>query len=406
MRRKILLRSIVMLTQLPVYVYDRNGEEIEKYEIISRNVNVFESSLIREINQRLKTENFVVMEYHDILPVRMYGLRGAGHNYLLGPFAYGSLESEEIQLYMRREKIEDFPRVQIRESLLAANLILNTLSDDRCQSSSVGRSGVEGPDRERFWDGDAGIDLLESCLKEDEDIRMLSLVSEELRQNDNFQSNHTQDEENALYQYIEQGDAEYLQKNYDFLYLSHPVILEDLRRNEEYMAVIGISLASRAAIRGGLTSKEGFLVNDIYLKKLSQCKSITEIYDLVKEAHIYCASQVKKKRQARITNQYVERCKKIIISRRLETIELGELAEKMGISKEYLSRLFKQHEGIPIVEYILNVKIEAACNMLKYSDRQVNEIADYLSFGSLSYFSRIFKKKMGVSPQQYRKMIN
>ena len=102
----------------------------------------------------------------------------------------------------------------------------------------------------------------------------------------------------------------------------------------------------------------------------------------------------------------MERCKKIIISRRLETIELGELAEKMGISKEYLSRLFKQHEGSPIVEYILNVKIEAACNMLKYSDRQVNEIADYLSFGSLSYFSRIFKKKMGVSPQQYRKMIN
>lgn len=372
-----------MLTQLPVYVYDRHGEEIEKYEIISRNTNRYERTLIQEINQRLNTEDFVVLEYNDILPVKMYGLSGAEHNYLLGPFAYGSLESEEIKVYMRREKVADFPRVQIRESLLAANLILNT-----------------------FLDRDGGIDLMESRLKEDEDIRMFSLVSEELRQNDNFQSNHTQADENVLYRYIEQGDAEYLQKNYDLLYLSHPVILENPRKNEEYMAVIGISLASRAAIRGGLTSKEGFLVNDIYLKKLSECKGITEIYDLVKEAHIYCASQVRKKRQTGMTNQYVERCKKIIISQRSETINLGELAKQMGISKEYLSRLFKQHEGVPIVEYILNVKIEAACNMLRYSDRQVNEIADYLNFGSLSYFSRIFKKKKGVSPRQYRKEIN
>lgn len=380
MKRKILLRSIVMLTQLPVYVYDRHGEEIEKYEIISRNANRYERTLIQKINQRLDTEHFVSLEYNDILPVRMYGLSGADHNYLLGPFAYGSLESKEIKLYMKREKIEDFPRVQIRESLLAANLILNTFSGK-----------------------DTGIDLLESCLKEDEDTRMLSLVSEELRQNDNFQSNHTQDDENVLYQYIEQGDAQYLRRNYDLLYPSHPVILEDSRKNEEYMAVIGISLASRAAIRGGLTSKEGFLVNDIYLKKLSECKSITEIYDLVKEAHVYCASQVRKKRQAGMTNQYVEKCKKIIISQRLEPINLESLAKEVGISKDYLSRLFKQHEGIPVVEYILTVKIDAACNMLKYSDRQVNEIADYLSFGSLSYFSRIFKKKMGVSPQQYRK---
>lgn len=388
-----------MLTQLPVSVYDKHGEEVERYEIISREANEYERTLIRRVNQRLCTEDFVVMEYHDILPVKMYGLSGEDYNYLLGPFAYGSLESEEIRLYMKRERIEDFPRVQLRESMLAANLILNSfLGSDRRDGEMDDKKGPkEG--------GYPGIDLMESCLKEDENIRMSSLVGEELRQSDTFQSNHTQADENVLYQYIEQGNAEYLKKNYDLLYLSHPVILDDPHKNEEYMAVIGISLASRAAIRGGLTSKEGFLVNDIYLKKLSGCRSITEIYDLVKEAHIYCASQVRKKQQAGMTNQYVERCKKLIISRRLETIGLGELAEEVGITKDYLSRLFKQYEGIPIVEYILNVKIEAACNMLKYSDRQVNEIADYLSFGSLSYFSRIFKKRVGRSPKQYRKEI-
>ena len=82
------------------------------------------------------------------------------------------------------------------------------------------------------------------------------------------------------------------------------------------------------------------------------------------------------------------------------------IADELGISKDYMSKLFKKHEGLPIIEYILNIKIEAACNMLKYSDLQVSDIALYLHFGSLSYFSRVFKKKMGMSPQQYRKNMN
>ena len=70
----------------------------------------------------------MTMEYDTVLPVRIYGLRGEERNYLLGPFAYGSLDSKDIKAYMRRRKIEDFPRVQIRESLLAANLILNGIA--------------------------------------------------------------------------------------------------------------------------------------------------------------------------------------------------------------------------------------------------------------------------------------
>ena len=381
-REQIMLKTIVMLTQLPIHVYDRQGKELEQYEIMERNGDEYEGALIKEINRRLMTEDVVTMEYDTVLPVRIYGLRGEERNYLLGPFAYGSLDSKDIKAYMRRRKIEDFPRVQIRESLLAANLILN---------------GIAG--------GGSGTDMLESRWDENEEIRMYSLVNEELRQSDNFQSNHTHDEENILYRYIEQGDVEYLRKNYDYMYLRHPIILEDAHKNEEYMAVIGISLASRAAIRGGLTSKEGFLINDIYLKKLSACRTIAETHDLLKEASLYCAAQVRKKLRAGRCNPYVERCKKRILSSMQETVGAGDLAKETGLSMDYLSKLFRRYEGVSVTEYILNVKIEAACNMLKYSDRQIGAIADYLSFGSLSYFSRVFKRKTGMSPQQYRKNI-
>ena len=89
-----------------------------------------------------------------------------------------------------------------------------------------------------------------------------------------------------------------------------------------------------------------------------------------------------------------------------EMVGAGELAKETGLSMDYLSRLFKRYEGVSVTEYILNVKVEAACNMLKYSDRKIGAVADYLSFGSLSYFSRVFKRKTGMSPQQYRKNIS
>ena len=74
----------------------------------------------------------------------------------------------------------------------------------------------------------------------------------------------------------------------------------------------------------------------------------------------------------------------------------------MGISREYLQKLFKKHEGVPITEYIARKKLEAACNMLAFSDRKISEIADYLHFGSASHFSVVFRRKMCASPSEYR----
>ena len=100
----------------------------------------------------------------------------------------------------------------------------------------------------------------------------------------------------------------------------------------------------------------------------------------------------------------MEKCKRAIYARIQENIDLQKLADQLGISKEYMLKLFKKQEGIPVTKYIQNVKIEAACNMLIYSDRQINEISEYLGFASLSYFSRIFKTVTGMSPIRYRKI--
>ena len=135
------------------------------------------------------------------------------------------------------------------------------------------------------------------------------------------------------------------------------------------MTVISISLAARAAIEGGLSSAEGFINNDIYLKKLSQCKTVFEMDRLRRESRSILPRLVADHKKKSTVNFHVEEVKKNIISKRFTKISIQEIADDLGLSKEYMQKLFRKYEGISITEYISDIKIEAACNMLRYSDR-------------------------------------
>ena len=82
---------------------------------------------------------------------------------------------------------------------------------------------------------------------------------------------------------------------------------------------------------------------------------------------------------------------------------LEEVSKAAGISSSYLSRTFRKETGMSIVDYIQKQRIEAACNMLSYSDYTASQIGEYLCFSNQSYFIRIFKKFTGMTPAKYRK---
>lgn len=83
-------------------------------------------------------------------------------------------------------------------------------------------------------------------------------------------------------------------------------------------------------------------------------------------------------------------------------ISLNRLAKMVYFNPSYLSRTFKQETGITITEYLLEVKIQKAREMLWETDLKVQEIALKLGIDSSAYFARIFKKAVGCSPQEYR----
>lgn len=88
-----------------------------------------------------------------------------------------------------------------------------------------------------------------------------------------------------------------------------------------------------------------------------------------------------------------------------ETLTLEELAQETGFSCSHLTHLFKTAVQYTPVDYFLRLKVQAAAECLSFSDAPVKEIASTFGINDPFYFSRLFKKVMGVSPSHYRESL-
>ena len=85
-----------------------------------------------------------------------------------------------------------------------------------------------------------------------------------------------------------------------------------------------------------------------------------------------------------------------------ERIILDQLSRDFFINKYYLTRVFKKQYGQSITAYLQNVRITKAKQLLRFSDKSVEEIGLECGLGQLHYFSRVFKEVEGVPPSVYR----
>lgn len=86
-------------------------------------------------------------------------------------------------------------------------------------------------------------------------------------------------------------------------------------------------------------------------------------------------------------------------------VSLQQVADHVGFSKNYLSNLFKQETGTTIWNYLLDVRMKKAREMLLNTDLKLYEIADRLGYSEQIYFSRMFKERYGLSPLEFKKRI-
>ncbi|MCM1262951.1 MAG: AraC family transcriptional regulator [Butyrivibrio sp.] len=87
----------------------------------------------------------------------------------------------------------------------------------------------------------------------------------------------------------------------------------------------------------------------------------------------------------------------------MEELSLEAVAAHFNISPTYFSRKFKSSTGFGYKEYLINVRIQEASNMLLETNESINEIALKCGFNDSDYFGNAFKRTKGISPLKYRK---
>lgn len=167
------------------------------------------------------------------------------------------------------------------------------------------------------------------------------------------------------------------------------------------------SILSRAVIEGGGDLTKIFGINSHYLNKLYNLNSIEEISlwltellnnfnEVILESQNL--SQMCNGNKLKETLLFIKKNYKYKISQ-------DSVAQQVGISTKYLSSLFQKNISTSFTSYINELRIEEAKNLLKYTDRTLFDIAISIGFEDASYFSKVFKKIIGVSPNQYRKNV-
>jgi AraC-like DNA-binding protein len=78
------------------------------------------------------------------------------------------------------------------------------------------------------------------------------------------------------------------------------------------------------------------------------------------------------------------------------------MALKKGLSTSHFSSLFRKATGMSPLDYFIHLKLQKACLLLYSSDTKVKDVAKVIGYDDPYYFSRLFKKYMKVSPDQYR----
>lgn len=153
------------------------------------------------------------------------------------------------------------------------------------------------------------------------------------------------------------------------------------------MKVYGL-LDTLSSVKDGFYAVQQFLT---ILYELSRCENARTL-----------ASSSYAKITVEDDSRRILKVKNFISKNYMDELRLPELASLAGMSSSAFSRFFKLHTGRNISEYIIDLRLGYAARMLVDTAKSISEIGFDCGFNNLSNFNRIFKKKKGCSPSEFR----
>ena len=229
------------------------------------------------------------------------------------------------------------------------------------------------------------------------------LVQTTFLQREEDRYHHTYDEELLQYEYVKAGDPRSIEESKRLFRTGITGKLsQDPLRDKKYLFVAATTLATRFCIEGGMKEETAYNLSDLYIQQADLCESVDAVDELHTEMIADFTRRMAEFRRSPGLSRPVRECMDYIYYHLHERIALEALAEYVSLSPTYLAALFKREAGVTIQHYVRAQRVQAAKDMLLYSDRSLTEIGQLLAFSSSSHFIRVFRQETGMTPKEFR----
>lgn len=142
-----------------------------------------------------------------------------------------------------------------------------------------------------------------------------------------------------------------------------------------------------------------------YFVELSSGWMVQKVNESINVEECLRRARVKLNRNSTLTNnatKYSNEAVQFIRHNYYHDLNIQEIADSIGITRAYLATCFKSVYQLSVQEYMIEYRLQKAKEMLTDSDLKIKEIAVYAGYRDELYFSKVFKKKYGVSPRAFR----
>ena len=395
-----LAKKLGALTGIPVRIY-KGKEEIFYYSTVS----IPKDPLLLYLDQVFSIKENV--GYYMTKNLHTFGVvRKDDYRYIIGP----SLEIQEdekslkimaFDLGIEKNKTMDFinavksitrmPLPSLLEVLLAVNFFLNG----------------EMKELHELTLSDSIQEELKHILEKETKGKEIDRVSQSQYEESppNQEEHNTYAQEQEIMMLIRKGETEKLK---DWISSAPAIrggtIAVDGLRQVKNMFVVSVTLASRAAIQGGVDPVTALSVSDGFIKRCELLYSVEKITNLQYLMVLEYAGMVRRVRQKDYTSPLVMKVANYVVAHITEPLTTEQIADALYLSRPYLSSRFHKEAGRTLYSFIMDEKIEEAKRLILYSGRSISSISQYLGFSSLGHFSSLFKKNTGYSPTEFRSL--
>ncbi len=215
-----------------------------------------------------------------------------------------------------------------------------------------------------------------------------------------YEESYPIDLEKELFESITRGDVKntivYASRFFDWMEEAYPNSLMDIKLKVIEFVLFAENLAYK---NGGMVYQ--FDARTEYLKVVMEAQSIGSMKQWFVGKMSDSCRNIATKREER-SSSVVEKAKEYIANYYNKDVSLDDVSREVNISSYYFSKIFKEETGQNFIEYLTNIRIDKAKELLLDSECTMKQICTMVGYSDPNYFSRSFKKKVGVTPTEFK----